>query len=236
MWHHLPQVPALHLQLLLLAGWSGRHGRGHLDTGPQERLHQPAGLGHLPGHSLHPGGGGRCRHGDWGSGLLRHLQGAEGPAASAECRAQGEPEGHHDQAVPSAGPRGRDQRCGQAAAGVPLLWQQQLAGLAGQRVDPLGRGRRPRGPRQLLQDRGGRLRAARPRLQHLQGGGRLHHQAGDLHPGAPEDHRGRGPRHRLCAGVRHDLHVLPVQEPEAGALLTLPAGRPSVCAAASRVR
>ncbi|XP_036718265.1 CD151 antigen isoform X4 [Balaenoptera musculus] len=82
MWHHLPQVPALHLQLLLLAGWSGRHGRGHLDTGPQERLHQPAGLGHLPGHSLHPGGGGRCRHGDWGSGLLRHLQGAEGPAAS----------------------------------------------------------------------------------------------------------------------------------------------------------
>ena len=94
--------------------------------------------------------------------------------------------------------------------------------------------------------------------------GRLHHQAGDLHPGAPEDHRGRGPRHCLragagtagraggcwdarcwrprllmlapCSGVRHDLHVLPVQEPEAGALLTLPAGRPSVCAAASRVR
>lgn len=81
--------------------------------------------------------------------------------------------------------------------------------------------------------------------------GRLHHQAGDLHPGAPEGHRGRGHRHCLragghimagrvlvdagdtkwlvvetrssqlyAAGVRHDLHVLPVQEPEAGALLT----------------
>ena len=31
--------------------------------------------------------------------------------------------------------------------------------------------------------------------------GRLHHQAGDLHPGAPEDHRGRGPGHCLCTGV-----------------------------------
>lgn len=31
--------------------------------------------------------------------------------------------------------------------------------------------------------------------------GRLHHQAGDLHPGAPESHRGRGHRHRLCAGA-----------------------------------
>lgn len=31
--------------------------------------------------------------------------------------------------------------------------------------------------------------------------GRLHHQAGDLHPGAPEDHRGCGHRHRLCAGA-----------------------------------
>nr|XP_025142833.1 uncharacterized protein LOC102407694 isoform X12 [Bubalus bubalis] len=163
MWHRLPQVPALHLQLLLLAGWSGRHGRGHLDAGPQERLHQPAGLGHLPGHSLHPGGGGHCCYGDRGAGLLCHLQGEEEPAASvlrpaphhlsagdhcrgpglrllpaAERRAQGEPQGHHDQAVPPAGPRGRDQRCGQAAAGVPLLRQQQLAGLAGQRVDPLG--------------------------------------------------------------------------------------------------
>lgn len=114
--HRLPQVPALHLQLLLLgeqwappsptseepgqgsrpgagcgdwcalpvAGWPGRHGCGHLDAGPQERLHQPAGLGHLPGHSLHPGGGGRCRHGDWGTGLLCHLQGAEEPAASGQ--------------------------------------------------------------------------------------------------------------------------------------------------------
>lgn len=35
----------------------------------------------------------------------------------AERGAQGEPEGHHDQAVPSAGPRGRHQRRGQAAAG-----------------------------------------------------------------------------------------------------------------------
>lgn len=80
-----------------------------------------------------------------------------------EHGAQGEPEGHHDQAVPPAGPRGCDQRGGQAAAGgwwvaqaflgppcspaigwvgwglslacppaVPLLWQQQLPGLAGQ--------------------------------------------------------------------------------------------------------
>ena len=31
--------------------------------------------------------------------------------------------------------------------------------------------------------------------------GRLHHQAGDLHPGAPEDHRGRGPGQCLCTGV-----------------------------------
>lgn len=38
-------------------------------------------------------------------------------------------------------------------------------------------------------------------LQHLQSGGRLHHQAGDPHPGAPEDQRGRGPGHHLCAGV-----------------------------------
>uniref|UniRef100_A0A8B9YKI2 Tetraspanin n=1 Tax=Bos mutus grunniens TaxID=30521 RepID=A0A8B9YKI2_BOSMU len=28
------------------------------------RLHQPAGLGHLSGHSLHPGGGGHCCYGD----------------------------------------------------------------------------------------------------------------------------------------------------------------------------
>lgn len=86
--------------------------------------------------------------------------------------------------------------------------------------------------------------------------GWLHHQAGDLHPGAPEDHRGGGRWHRLCAGsggragphgcrghgrpvavpcslrlcaaaLRHDLHVLPIQEPEAGTLLTLP-GAPRV--------
>lgn len=31
--------------------------------------------------------------------------------------------------------------------------------------------------------------------------GRLHHQAGDLHPGAPEGHRGRGHWHRLCTGA-----------------------------------
>lgn len=78
--------------------------------------------------------------------------------------------------------------------------------------------------------------AARPRLlavgggttslQHLQSQGRLHHQAGDPHPGAPEDQRGHGPGHRPCAGVRHALHELPVQEPEAGALLTVGASPP----------
>lgn len=31
--------------------------------------------------------------------------------------------------------------------------------------------------------------------------GRLHHQAGDLHPGAPKGHRGSGRWHRLCAGL-----------------------------------
>ncbi|XP_077913713.1 CD151 antigen isoform X2 [Halichoerus grypus] len=134
--------------------------------------------------------------------------GAVTTSPPAEHRAQGEPEGHHEQAVPPARPRGRDQCCGQAATGVPLLWQQQLPRLAGQRVDPLGPGRRPRGSRQLLQDPGAGLWAAGPRLQHLQGGGRLHHQAGDLHPGAPEGHRGRGRGHRLRAGLRHDLHVL----------------------------
>lgn len=38
-------------------------------------------------------------------------------APQAEHGAQGEPEGHHDQAVPPARTRGRDQRRGQAAAG-----------------------------------------------------------------------------------------------------------------------
>lgn len=78
--------------------------------------------------------------------------------------------------------------------------------------------------------------------------GRLHHQAGNLHPRAPEGHRGCGHWHCLCAGagtraavgswgwagglrcsltpawlcagLRHGLHVLLVQEPQAGALLT----------------
>ena len=54
--------------------------------------------------------------------------------------------------------------------------------------------------------------------------GQLYHQAGDPHPGEPEDQRGHGPGHRLCAGVRHALHKLPVQEPEAGALLTVSVG------------
>lgn len=140
--------------------------------------------------------------------------------------------------------------------------------------------------------------------------GRLHHQAGDLHPGAPEDHRGRGPGHclctgvcvwggaghgpcagvcglgiacvqvcvggwaspvcrcgvhgglgitrvqvcgglglarvpcvlragadvlllALCSGVRDALHLLPVQEPEAGALLSVSTGTRPPCAAAS---
>lgn len=40
-------------------------------------------------------------------------------------------------------------------------------------MGPLRPGERPRGPRQLLQDRGGGLWGAGPRLQHLQGGGRL---------------------------------------------------------------
>ncbi|XP_045871222.1 CD151 antigen isoform X1 [Meles meles] len=148
---------------------------------------------------------------------------------AAQHRAQGELEGHHDQAVPPARPRGCDQRRGQAATGVSLLRQQQFPGLAGQRVDPLGPGGWPRGPRQLLQDRGAWLWAAGARVQHLQGGGRLHHQAGDLHPGASEGHRGGGRWHRLRAGLRHGLHVLPVQEPEAGALLSVrsPAGRSS---------
>lgn len=61
---------------------------------------------------------------------------------------------------------------GRVPTAVPLLWQQQLPRLAGQRVDPLGPGRRPRGSRQLLQDPGAGLWAAGPRLQHLQGGGR----------------------------------------------------------------
>lgn len=112
-----------------------------------------AGLGHLPGHSLHPGGGGRRPHCDWGSGLLCHLQGrgtcyictASFPLltlleiiagvyvySAAERRAQEKPEGHRDQGLPPAVPGGREQRRGQVAAGVPLLWQQQLAGLAGQ--------------------------------------------------------------------------------------------------------
>lgn len=41
------------LQLLLLAGQPGRLGRGHLDAGPLKRSASAAGLGHLPGHSLH---------------------------------------------------------------------------------------------------------------------------------------------------------------------------------------
>ncbi|KAF4024260.1 hypothetical protein G4228_016455 [Cervus hanglu yarkandensis] len=44
--------------------------------------------------------------------------------------------------------------------------------------------------------------------QHLQSGGRLHHQAGDPPPGAPEGQRGRGPGHRLCVGVQRALHEL----------------------------
>lgn len=129
-WHRLPQVPALHLQLLLLGEqWAPpsrprrRPGQGPGPVGlslavvvhcPQlaglavmavgildalalkSDYIQPAGLGHLPGHSLHPGGGGRCRHGDRGAGLLCHLQGAEEPAASGQrgwppCRQVGLP-------------------------------------------------------------------------------------------------------------------------------------------------
>ena len=38
----------------------------------------------------------------------------------------------------------------------------------------------------------------------------------------------------LCSGVRDALHLLPVQEPEAGALLSVSAGAGPPCAAASR--
>ena len=67
-------------------------------------------------------------------------------------------------------------------------------------------------------------------LQHPQSGGRLHHQAGDPPPGAPEDQRGRGPGHRQCVGVQRALHELLVQEPEAGALLPVSSGANPVCA------
>ncbi|XP_063093756.1 tetraspanin-11 isoform X4 [Cavia porcellus] len=61
---------------------------------------------------------------------------------------------------------------------VQVLWEQRLSGLAAQCLHPVPGGPGPPGARQLLQDGGGTLWPASAPLQHLQGGGRLHHQVG----------------------------------------------------------
>ncbi|XP_066864664.1 tetraspanin-11 isoform X6 [Kogia breviceps] len=80
-----------------------------------------------------------------------------------------------------------------------MLRKQQLSRLAAQHVHPVSRGRGPPGARQLLQDRGGTLRPAGPPLQHLQGGGRLRHQAGAVPGRPPAAHGGGGHRGGLPA-------------------------------------
>lgn len=77
--------------------------------------------------------------------------------------------------VPAAGPQGRDQRCGQVAAGVLLLWQLNLQDWQDSEWIRLGQAGGPMVPDSCC----------KTSLQHLQSGGRLHHQAGDPPPGAP---------------------------------------------------
>ncbi|XP_066864653.1 tetraspanin-11 isoform X1 [Kogia breviceps] len=101
-----------------------------------------------------------------------------------------------------------------------MLRKQQLSRLAAQHVHPVSRGRGPPGARQLLQDRGGTLRPAGPPLQHLQGGGRLRHQAGAVPGRPPAAHGGGGHRGGLPADLRDDSHLLFAPEGPAAFILT----------------
>uniref|UniRef100_A0A8C8YBA6 CD151 molecule (Raph blood group) n=1 Tax=Panthera leo TaxID=9689 RepID=A0A8C8YBA6_PANLE len=114
---HEPSVATWDLRLgaLLCRAWAPGvlTGRGRLRPTPADRPRSPRPPVLHPSPPHLSAGGHR-----WHPGL--HL------LPAAERRAQGTPEGHHDQAVPPARTRGCDQCGGQAAAGVPLLWQQQL--------------------------------------------------------------------------------------------------------------
>lgn len=56
---------------------SGRPGRGSVDAGGEERLLEPAGVQHLCGLGVYPGGGRQSGGRDGIPGLLRRHPGAE---------------------------------------------------------------------------------------------------------------------------------------------------------------
>lgn len=67
-----------------LGGRSGRSGRGSVDAGGEERLLEPAGVGHLCCLGVYPGGGWQPGGGDGIPGLLRRHPGAEELAVFGE--------------------------------------------------------------------------------------------------------------------------------------------------------
>lgn len=67
-----------------LGGWSGRSGCGSVDAGGEERLLEPAGIGHFCCLSVYPGGGWQPGGGDGIPGLLRRHPGAEELAVFGE--------------------------------------------------------------------------------------------------------------------------------------------------------
>lgn len=78
-----------HPRLLLPVGRRRRDGRGCLDLGGEERLHQSSPLQDVRRLCLHTGSGRSHRHGNRRAGLLRHLQGAEEATADGKRSSRG---------------------------------------------------------------------------------------------------------------------------------------------------
>lgn len=68
-----------------VGGRGGRSGCGSVDAGGEERLPEPAGIGHLCCLSVYPGGGRQPGGGDGIPGLLRRHPGAEELAVVGEA-------------------------------------------------------------------------------------------------------------------------------------------------------